>query len=202
VEERITKINIYPATVEDIEWIAKTEAKLFEGVDIIPEEILKEWYYANPTGSYVLKTQRMKQVGHIDILPIRPRVLDLFVEGSLIERQIRGDSLYPRAEKNDIKSLYIECVSICLSGRARALALLSLFSNLIPIISSICSLETLENIYAIAATNQGEQIIKRLGFTTVQASNMRQDGHTMFVVDVKKLSGKIADICKTRIGKK
>jgi len=194
IKEFITTMNITRASIEDIEWIARLEAELFTGTDAIPEEVLKEWYSTNPTGFFIIK-QNEERVGHIDILPLRPQTFDLLLKGSLIERQIRGVSLYTPNERNLIKNLYIECVSISLTGRAREVALLSLLSNISSMINKICPVENVDKIYAIAATKQGEQIMKHLGFTLAKQGEKRKDGHPMFVAEIKTLLKSIDQIC-------
>jgi len=53
-----------------------------------------------------------QKVGHIDILPLRPATFQTFFEGNVVERDIRGDSLYTQKEKHLIRDLYVESIII------------------------------------------------------------------------------------------
>jgi hypothetical protein len=192
-EELIQTISINPASMEDIEWIAQLESELFTGADVIPVELLKEWYNTNPTGFFVFKTSDGVRVGHINILPLRPQILELFLEGKIIERQIRGESLFTPVEKKSIKNLYIECLAVKPVGRIRAAVLYALMSEFVSMICNICPVDNMEKIYAVAATVQGEQIMRNFGFKVIREDAARQDGHKLFEADVKELFIKSAE---------
>jgi len=201
LQELITSFLIEPANLEDMEWIARLEAELYRGNDVVPEEILKEWYAANPTGFFVMKTRNAERVGHIDILPVRPRTLQLFVEGALLERDIRADSLYSPGERDSIRELYIESLAICLPGRSKLAALLSLSSNLPYLVDRIAVLENIESVYAMAATKPGERMMELLGFQIVRNGEWRKDGHPVFSVRFKMLMDNIARIRRDRLNR-
>ncbi len=191
--ELIKAVNIYSASIDDIEWIAQLEAELFTGKDVIPVEQLMEWYKINQTGFFIFKTEDGKRIGHIDILPLRPQIIESILIGELIEREIKGEYLYTPNEKSLIKNLYIECVAIKPTGRIRAIALQAFLSGFGAIVGNICPVDNIEKIFAVAATKQGEQFMKNFGFTCVQEEAKRKDGHRLFVGDMKTLLLRIPD---------
>ncbi|RJP74331.1 MAG: hypothetical protein C4539_00355 [Ignavibacteriales bacterium] len=191
--EPINAVNVYPASIDDIGWIAQLESELFTGKDVIPVEQLLEWYKINQTGFFIFKTEDGKRIGHIDILPLRPQIIKSILAGELIEREIKGIYLYTPNEKNLIKNLYIECVAIKPTGRIRAIALQSFLSNFSSMVSNICPVDNIEKIFAVAATKQGEQFMKNFGFTVAQEEDKRKDGHKLFVGDMKTLLLRIPD---------
>ncbi len=192
----MSPFTIEPATLKDLDWIAQLEAESYSGDDAIPGGILKEWYEVNPTGFFVIKGILEERVGHIDILPVRSRVLQLLLEGAILEREIRGDSLYSPDERDSIRELYVESLAVCIPGRYKAGALLSLAFNLPSLIENIAALEKIETIYAIAATKPGERVIKRLGFEMIRKGEERKDGHPVFAVSFKTLMDNISQYLK------
>ena len=190
-----------PASLEDIEWIAQLEAEMYRGSDVVSVEILKEWYAANPTGFFVIKTTNCERVGHIDILPVRSRILRLFIEGALLERDIRGDSLYSPGERDSIRELYIESLAICVSGRCKIAALRALVLNLPSLLCKIAAPENIETVYGMAATKPGEQMMEHLGFQRVLKGEERKDGHPVFSIRFKNLMENISRICRERLSK-
>lgn len=184
VEDRT---EIVSATPEDFEWIAKQEAGRFSGLDVIPENLLREWHSRNPTGFSLIKTRDGRRVGYVNILPVRPETLELFLAGTIIERQLRADSLYSAGDRESIRYLYVESIVIDLPGRAKAAALLSFLANFKPMIERICDIDRLERVYAIAATTPGTLLMKRLGFTLIQKATSRLDGHGLYSVEGRAL---------------
>ncbi len=191
--ELIRTVSIASASIDDIGWIAQLESELFTGADVIPVEQLMEWYKINQTGFFIFKTEDGKRIGHIDILPLRPQIIESILEGELIEREIKGEYLYTPNEKNLIKNLYIECVAIKPTGRIRAIALQVFLSGFGAIVGNICPVDNIEKIFAVAATKQGEQIMKNFGFTVAHEETKRKDGHKLFVGDMKTLRLRVSN---------
>jgi hypothetical protein len=196
LEELSIKYRIDPATKDDIEWIAQLESEFYSAQDAIPKDILKEWYDVNPSGFFVIKMNDSRRIGHLDILPLRPKTLTLFLEGHLVERDIRGDSLYSVHEIEHIKNLYVE--SIILDppeGCSRGLAILFLLCNFTLIVNRICDSSNLESVYAIAASKSGQRLMGRLGFNKISTSENRKDGHNLFAARYSELTQNINGIC-------
>ncbi len=194
------RYSINPAINEDIDWIATLEAKVYSSHDAIPKHILKEWYDTNPSGFFIIKIRGGRRIGHIDILPIRPKTLSLFIEGGIEERDIRGDSLYSPQEKSLIKNLYIESVAISHpEGQSQASAVIYLLSNFTQIARNIGELDNIDMVYAIAASKAGVSLMKRLGFNLVKSSKDRKNGHDLFAIRFMNLAQNISEICDDRL---
>src|ERR1051325_7640797 len=101
------RYSLEPAALEEVEWIAQLEYEMYSSDDAIPQHILEEWYARNPSGFSILKINDGERIGHIDILPIHPTILQRFISGDIVERDIRGNDLYSLADKKLIRNLYV-----------------------------------------------------------------------------------------------
>lgn len=191
--------RVEQATSEEIRWIAELEASIYSREDAIPEHLLREWFSMNHTGFSIVKTADGKPIGHLDILPIRPATLDAFLKGDIVEREIRGDSLYSIDDRSLIKHLYVESIILRPpKPLSNAATIMSVLSNMSSIIKRVADLETVEHIYAIAATPSGERVMRRLGFDLLSAGDRRKDGHNLFAAQRSVLAGKVLAICGNR----
>ena len=191
--------RVEQATSDEIRWIAELESFVYSKDDAIPEHLLREWFSVNHTGFSIVKTADGKPVGHLDILSLRPATLDAFLKGDIIEREIRGDSLYSVDDRRLIKHLYVESIILRPpKPLSNAAAIMSVLSHMASIIERVADLETVERIYAIAATPAGERVMRRLGFELLSAGDRRNDGHDLFAAQRSVLAGKVLAICGSR----
>ena len=188
MEDRCSGYQIAQATGSDIDWIAKLEKKLYSA-DAIPEQVLREWYAANPNGFSIIKGHSGKPIGHLDILPLRPSTLDAFCKGNIVESEIRGDSLYSEKERHLITALYVE--SLILRPErplTPASAMMCVLKNLQTLIERVTDPSSLDKVYAIAATGAGEKLMRRLSFVLEGSRERRKDHHHLFVARFSELS--------------
>jgi hypothetical protein len=182
--------------------IAQLEAAVYSTTDAIPEGVLREWYSANSTGFSIVKTADGTPIGHLDLLPMKPKTLEAFLKGDIIEREIRGDSLYSAQEKQLIKHLYVESIVVRPpKPLSNAFAVVSVLSNFAAIIERIADLGNVEKVYAIAATNPGEEIMRDLGFELECDGDRRRDGHKLFGGTPAVVARKVLAMCGDRVVK-
>ena len=189
VDPMTRSITVDPATPEDIKRIADLERKAYSKEDAVPYSILSHWYSANPSGFFVIKSNQ-HLIGHIDILPLKPKLLQKFIRGKGInEKDIRGEDLYTTRYRNKIKDLYVESVIITGNRATKAASLLKLLSqeSMEHMLANICPLDNVERIHAIAASTAGDNIMKRLGFTVTTDACCRDDKHNMYSIKMKDL---------------
>jgi hypothetical protein len=183
--------GIDAASREDINWIARFEAEMYSVEDAVPEQILGDWYDQNPNGFWIIK-HKGQPIGHLDILPVKPEILQNFIAGVIVERDIRGIDLYSPNQKALVKTLYVESIAISPSnGHNRALAVNHLLSNFFDLVSRIADPSELSDIYAIAATIAGRRFLGRLGFGVVKRARERKDQHDLFAAKLPDLGGRI-----------
>jgi hypothetical protein len=58
--------------------------------------------------------------------------------------------------------------------------------------------DKIENIYAIAASTEGENFMKDLGFELIKSGQERKDQHDLYVAKFAELKLRISDLCKRR----
>ncbi len=195
------RYSVDQATPQEVKWIAQLEERAYPR-DAVPEQILKEWYDSNHEGFSILRMNGEK-IGHIDILPLRSKSLGLFIEGTIIERELRGDSLYQPGDRDLIRDLYVESIIVRPPGgrsNASDMALLHLLCNFIPLTRRMAHPDNIENIYAVAASAEGEDFMKDLGFELIKSGHERKDKHNLYVARFAELKLRIADLCRRRPG--
>jgi hypothetical protein len=191
-----TIYQIDPAKLEEIDWIANLEAEVYSSNDAPPKSVLEEWYCSNLNGFSIIRNKEGQKIGHIDILPLRPEALRKLVDGVIVERDIRGNDLYTPAERNLIRSLYIESVVIHpAQGSSNARAVLYLLCSFISLVERLCNPADVENLYAIAATTRGIRFIRHVGFNRIKEANERKDGHDFFATTLADLAARLSRLC-------
>lgn len=190
--------TVDPATPEEIDWITQLEANTYSQ-DAVPDHVLKEWYESNPDGFSILRMNGQK-IGHLDILPVCPKTLGLFLEGTITEREIRGDSLYPPEEKELVRNLYVESIIVQLPpghrSNASARPVMALLCKFIQLTGRVANPDNIENIYAVAASQEGKGFMKKLGFELARSGQERKDHLDLYVVRFDSLKVRISTLCK------
>jgi hypothetical protein len=193
------RYSLEPAVSGEVGWIAQLEQEMYKPDEAIPGDLLEEWFARNPGCFSILKTDDEIKIGHVDILPVHPAVLEKFVHGDIVERDIRGDDLYSPTDKNSVRELYVESVAILLPpGRSKAPAVLYLMCHIAEAMERICNLSRIENMYAIAATAEGAHFLGRLGFEIYKAAESRRDRHNLFMASFQGVVEATSGLCKRR----
>lgn len=182
------------ATKNDLYDIAQLQKLAYSKEDAVPIDLYKEWYEVNPGGFFVLKdvgsTNENEIVGHITFLSIKDERLELYRKGLIWETEIRGCDLIPASSKSDIKNVYVE--SVIITRKHRRAGVPYMYRALREMLCAFCDPSVVENIYAIAATDDGAKTLKRMGFTVIDAgpNSKRVDGHDMFVSNFREFLSK------------
>ena len=192
-----------PAMPEDLAWIFRLEIDAYSAQHAVARKKLDQWYAGNPDGFSVL-TLNGRKIGHLTIIPLRPNILESFVQGTIREQDIHDQHLYPPQEKHLIRNLYVESIIIDSPGGPSVpiIAFARLACDFIPLMSRICDPARLENIYALAASGRGERFMKKLGFVPVKGSQARADGRTLYVARFAAVRVRIAELLSRRLKNK
>ena len=180
--------TISAATEEDIRWAASMTRRVYSGLDVIPTKLMLEWFEANPTGFFIIKDRDGHRCGNLDCLPLKPDTLAHLLRGEMIEREIRGDSLFRPQESERIDSLYIESLVALRSPLAAYKAIM----NLPRLVARICAPGQIKKIYAAGASQNGIRLMKHLGFDRIECDTPKRDGHQVFAVSFVDLVKSIA----------
>ncbi len=191
-----------PATPEDLDWIFRLEIDAYSAQYAVARRTLEQWYCCNPDGFSILTMNGCK-IGHVTIVPLRPKILKSFVQGTIAEQDIHEDCVYPPGEKHLIRNLYFESI---ITGPPKGhstlpiKALTCLARDFVPLISRICDPTNLENVYALAASGPGERFIKGLGFDQVKSGQERADQRALYVARFSTLESTISELYGKRQG--
>lgn len=183
--------KIEPASKDDIRWIEKFETEMYPTEDAVPGGILQKWYSQNPNGFSIIKHNH-EAIGHVDVLPLKPNILEIFIDGGITERQIRSDDLFSAGERELVRTIYVESLAIAASPASRrAPAVRHLLLNMTDVVSRVGDPRRIENIYAVAATESGNRLLRRLGFCIVSSAKNRKDQHDLYTTRLASLEGEI-----------
>ena len=191
----------HPATTEDLDWIFRLEIDAYSPLNAVARRTLEQWYGRNPDGFSVL-TMNGRRIGHITIVPLHAKILESFVQGTILEQDILADSLYKPGEKHLVRNIYVESVILDSPNGHSSLpikALTCLAHDFVPLMSRVCNPASLENVYALAASGRGERFMKGLGFDQVKSGHERADQRTLYVAKFSTLQTNISELYKRRL---
>lgn len=172
---------VQSADEHDIRWIADLQKSIYAKEDAVPIGVLLEWYRVFPNGFFIIRDHLGNAVGHLDILPIKPETFKKFKDGEISETEIRGECLYTPEEKNNITDIYIESLIISIPQKSlRGLVLREVIRSVPYIIDQVGDKIAIQRISAMAATKDGEKLLRHLGFQLISRANERKDRHNMF----------------------
>jgi class 3 adenylate cyclase len=209
LEEELGRSNIrhevVQASHEEIDYIAELEIEHYKE-DAVPARVLRRWYNANPTGFSVIKNQHGQNVGHIDLLPVRPEPLREFLEGKLSEREIGGDELYTPSERHLVRDLYVESIITRPSKKQGEQSrreqgggetpTVCVLKNITSIVGRVCDASSVETLYAIAATGEGAGFMRKFGFSLIQHGGQRTDHHDLYAAKFEDFVTQVKNHCQ------
>ncbi len=194
------RYSIVPAEETDLAWMAGLEAAAFSTDDAVPVDVLLRWFKKNPNSFNVVATHEGSKIGHINVLPVKPDSLGGFREGSVKETALLADSIFSYAERNSVEDVYVESVVIKPSRTiSLAPAMAAILSNFSPIVERIAEITTLKHVHAIAASQRGDKLLKKLGFSCVKPATQRADRHDFYSISFELLSKKIVELTRERV---
>ena len=193
----------HPAKHEDLDWIFRLELDAYSAPHAVARQTLEGWYARNPDGFSIL-TMKGRKIGHITIVPLRPEIVKSFVQGTILEQDIRENSLYTPDEKHLIRNLYIESIIIDSPQGHSSLPIKSLTClarDFVPLVTRVCDPTNLENFYALAASRRGERFMRGLGFDQVKSRQERADRRALYVAKFSTLKANISELYNRRLRK-
>src|SRR5260370_17171368 len=97
----------HPATPEDLDWIFQLEIDAYSAQYAVARRTLEQWYCSNPDGFSIL-TKNGRKIGHITIVPLRPKILKSFVQGTIVDQYLHQHFIYTPRNKHLIQTLYFQ----------------------------------------------------------------------------------------------
>ncbi|HEV7744412.1 MAG TPA: hypothetical protein VGO56_05400 [Pyrinomonadaceae bacterium] len=201
--ERSIPCQAHPALPADLDWIFRLEIEAYSAQYAVARQTLDRWYGSNPGGFSIL-TMNGRKIGHLTIIPLRTKVLDSFVQGTILEQDIHEDCVHPPEETHLVRNLYVESIiidSACGRSILPIKALTRLAHDFVPLISRVCEPRNLENVYGLAASGPGERFMRALGFDLVKSAHERADERALYAAKFSTLRDNISELYDRRLRK-
>jgi hypothetical protein len=176
--------QVRPAREEDIRWAAALGQRVYHGLDVIPAETMLDWYAANPNGFFTFWHGNYR-IGNFDLLPLRPAVMQRFVSGLLLEKDIRPDDLFLPSESHAIRDLHWESIVVDPAYKGERRPMTALFQQTyLETLAHLCPIDQLGATYAIAASTAGANLLQRMGLSPIGEASQRLDAHPLYCGNV------------------
>lgn len=199
--ERSIPCQAHPATQADLDWIFQLQLKAYSAQYAVARQTLDRWYGSNPGGFSIL-TMNGRRMGHLTIIPLHPKILHSFVQGTILEQDIHEDCVHTPEEKHLVRNLYFESIIVDSAQGHSSLpikALTRLAHDFVPLISRVCEVGKLENVYALAATRRGERFMHALGFGLIKSGQERPDRRALYSANFGSLRSNISELYDRRL---
>lgn len=151
-------IAISLASIDDLPWIAELELRHYGGMRAVSAARLHEWYAVNPHGFLIVRNGG-ERCGHATILPLKPTMLRALMSGAKSENEIGGDDIFSPADRNCVRSLYVESL---IAEPIEILGELVLTFN--RHVTRLAQPERMEEVVVCPSTPAGELLAAHLGF--------------------------------------
>jgi len=175
-----TKLTFGPTTNSELWASFQNHFKLYEVEDIVTYDRLLEWREANDD-IFMSAREGGKRIAGVTILPLAEDVIKSLIDGRIREQNIEPWAIRKWSDKN--LAAYIPSISIHYTGdkqrdRERGHYIIR---SAIRWALSLDRQYDIKRWYAIAATPEGEKLVKHLGFEKIEG---KRDAYLL--TDIKK----------------
>lgn len=155
------------------------------GRDSIPNTLAEAWREASPNSFVCLIDQHPHVVASFGILGLSASFLDQFLHGRLIESQLTAADLLPWSQTLSQEALYISGVVVRDAGSPRGWRWASIMMwSMLVYVRTFFDLTKPRRVYALAATPEGERILRKLNFEIYTPAEARLDHHNLYYLSV------------------
>jgi predicted DNA-binding transcriptional regulator AlpA len=166
-KKRKSKLTFGPTTNSELWAGYENSVRLYDPEDIVDYETLLEWREVN-YDIFMTAREGEKRAGGITIIPLAESVIHSLINGKIREKDI---PLWAIRKWTDPElSVYIPSISITHTGDKQKDTERGIFiiRSTIRWAFSLDRQHDIKNWYAIAATPQGEKLVKHLGFQKIE----------------------------------
>jgi predicted DNA-binding transcriptional regulator AlpA len=162
-----TRLTFGPATNSELWASYQNHFNMYEPEDIVTYDRLLEWREANPN-IFMSAREGSKRVGGVTIMPLSEDVIKSLIDEKIREQDIEGWAIRSWSDEN--LTAYIPSISIHHTGNAQKDRERGHFiiRNAIRWALSLDKQHDIRKWYAIAATPEGEKLVKHLGFQKIE----------------------------------
>lgn len=151
-------------------------ARTHYGKNALGYGVVKKWYEKNPLLITILTDEHNKFVGYFDILPLTDIFGQKFIEGIVKESDISHSDILGPEEMQKTEYLYFAGISVKdpYSQKGRKYGSILIYSAMV-YLDSLYDLNEGKKLYAIAASDCGRNILKKLKFRIETDETERKD---------------------------
>ncbi|HSS19041.1 MAG TPA: hypothetical protein VLL54_03110 [Pyrinomonadaceae bacterium] len=162
-------------------------ASSYFGVAPLPAERYEQWLMVNPNILSCLFDASGSMVGYFDVFPFDKEFFDLFIEGLCGEAEIRREHILPSETARDTDRIYLGGVAVVnpqttKGKRYASIIVWGILKYLQHYYCVPCNLE----LYAEAASPEGEVLLKRFGFREVSPAKQRKSSCALYSVTLSE----------------
>jgi hypothetical protein len=161
---------------------ANKHAKEIYGRDAMSLEEVERWWKRNPFVTAVLRSEWGDYLGYFDILPLADEGARLMESGKIKEREIPFEHILTPTEMKDARTLYLAGIAVKgLDNEKGKIRAARLFHGLVLYTRHYYG-NTSRKVLALAATSDGERILRGIGARVVCVGVARKDRHDLYEI--------------------
>jgi hypothetical protein len=162
--------------------VANKHARSLYGRDALTLAEIEKWWNRNPFVEAVLYTESGRYLGYFDVLPLTEEGANLLECGKIREREIPTEYILSPVKMRNAKTLYIAGIAVKDAGTENGkIAAAKLFYGLSAYIEYYYGV-TDRRILALAATPDGERILKGIKAKIICPGEARKDKHDLYEI--------------------
>lgn len=167
--------------------------------DYLGPAVTGPWWQKNPFGLAVLVSRRGDYLGFFSCLPLVPEAVRRIEEGTEIEREIDPSDILAPDVMRGAATLYFAGIAVKDAstdlGRFRAATMFATLPKYFDLLYG----PDRRRIIALAASEDGERILRHMPVTLVCSRHARRDDHNLYEVT---LTSELAQMIAARAGKR
>ena len=152
--------------------------------DAISDELVEQWRLKNPNMFACVLDERGTIDAAFGIMPLTKSFMDQFIVGKVVENQIGAEDIHGPDKSKNVARLYISGVVVrdAKTQKGHMRAALLMWAT-IQYLVKLYGTRRRRTLYALAATREGERLLKRLNFTIISPAGQRSDEHNLYSLE-------------------
>ena len=159
------------------------------GQAYVSDDVAEQWRLSNPYAFVQMMNKRNLLCASFGILALRQSFMDVFIAGQVSDQQLRAEDIMGWPESKEATRLYISGVIVLEStgfqGHRRATVM---FWTMLEYIRQLYGLSTTRQLYAVAVTPKGAQVLRNHGFVVETRAAHRRDERDLYRFELTESS--------------
>jgi len=158
-------------------------AEVYPGMKPLPLDRYEQWLMVNPYILTCLLRPGGQVAGYFDVFPLRADFMNILVEGLCGEHDIRREHILSPTQAADTARIYLAGIAVANrdSPQGRSHASMLVWA-LIKYLQRFYPSPPVRELYAEAATSEGEKLLQKFGFSLAAGAKGRKDPYPLYRV--------------------